>query len=89
MSSRPGPKMKNPTHEQVLQFLRNHSRPFVTTREVTEEFPSVSRRTLNGRLNELHDRGDIGKRKIGARSVVWYLPVQSVESASRPASESQ
>lgn len=89
MSSRPGPKMKEPTHDQVYQFVREHSRPFVTSREVAEEFPSVARRTINGRLNELHDRGRIAKREIGANSVVWYLQREPLESAARPASDSQ
>ena len=88
MSSRPGPKMVDPSHEKVLQFVREHRRPFVTSREVAERFDSVSRRTINNRLNTLHDREQLGKRKIGARSIVWY-PQSTVDSASRPASESQ
>lgn len=88
MSSRPGPKMVEPSHDKVLQFVRSHSRPFVTSREVAERFDSVSRRTINNRLNALHDRGELGKREIGARSVVWYCQ-SAVDSASRPASESQ
>lgn len=80
--------MVNPTYDQVIQFVRKHDRPFVTSREVAERFDSVSRRTINNRLNTLHERGQLGKRKIGARSVVWY-PQTAVDSASRPASESQ
>jgi len=88
MSSRRGPKMADPGHDQVLQFVREHSRPFVTSREVAERFDTVSRRTINNRLNTLHGQGELGKRKIGARSVVWYLQ-SAADSASLPASESQ
>ncbi|WP_147435666.1 hypothetical protein [Halobellus sp. Atlit-38R] len=76
MSTKPGPKMKNPTHEQVLDFVREHSRPFVTTSDVLEKFSTVSRRTINKRLNDLHDRGELQKREIGAQSVVWYTESQ-------------
>jgi hypothetical protein len=81
--------MMDPTHEQVVQFVRGHSRPFVTTAEVTDEFDTVSRRTINGRLNDLHDRGEIGKRKIGRGSVVWFLQESAEKSASSPSSDSQ
>jgi len=77
MSTRRGPKMKSPTHDQVLQFVRQQNCPFVTTAEVAERFNSVTRRTINQRLNDLHDEDRIEKREIGARSVVWYLPSQS------------
>ena len=80
--------MVDPDHDQVLQFVREHSRPFVTSREVAECFDNVSRRTINNRLNTLHERGELGKRKIGARSVVWYLQTVA-DSASLPASDSQ
>ena len=80
--------MVEPSHDQVFQFVREHRRPFVTSREVAERFSSVSRRTINNRLNTLHERGQLGKRKIGARSVVWYIQTV-VDSVSRPVSESQ
>jgi len=64
--------MSDPDYEQVLQFVREHSRPFVKSVEVSEEFPEVSRRTINERLNTLHDRDKIQKRKIGANGAVWY-----------------
>jgi len=73
MSTKRGPKMQNPTHEQVLQFVRENSTPFVTTADVEEQFPEVARRTLNNRLNDLHSRGEIEKRMIGCNTAVWYV----------------
>lgn len=94
MSSKPGRKMSDPTHSQVKQFVCQHSRPFVTSKEVAEEFGSVSRRTLNNRLNALVDRGELEKRRVGAQSVVWYCTEAAVQNspseiAARPASDSQ
>lgn len=72
MSPKPGPKMSKPSHNQVLQFVREQSCPFVTTKEVSKEFDSVGRRTINKRLNKLADEEKIEKRKIGPQAVVWY-----------------
>jgi len=69
--------MREPSHDQVLQFVRRQDCPFVTTAEVADEFSTVTRRTINKRLNDLHEDGELMKREIGARSVVWYLGDQS------------
>jgi Fe2+ or Zn2+ uptake regulation protein len=83
--------MGDPTHEDVLQFVRENSKPFVKSVEVSERFDSVSRRTVNKRLNQLRERGALEKTEIGANGVVWWLPSQASEAAkrSRPASDSQ
>lgn len=74
VSTKRGPKMGEPAHYQVRQFVYEHNQPFVTTNDVAEAFDSVSRRTINKRLNDLHERGEIRKRHIGPNSVVWYPP---------------
>jgi len=66
--------MSEPSHEQVLQFVRAHRKPFVTTADTSEQFPEVTRRTVYKRLKDLHDQGQLQKRQIGARAVVWYEP---------------
>lgn len=83
--------MSDPTYDDVIQFVRRHSRPFVKSIEVHEQFNDVSRRTINKRLNDLCDAGELEKSKIGANGIVWWLPDQASASASRsrPASESQ
>jgi DeoR/GlpR family transcriptional regulator of sugar metabolism len=82
--------MSEPSHDQVLQFVRRQDCPFVTTREVAERFDTVTRRTINKRLNDLHDDTELQKREIGARSIVWYLPDQpESDSTAFPSSDSQ
>ena len=82
--------MQGPTHDQVLKFVQEKSRPFVKTAEVAEQFNSVSRRTIFNRLEDLADRGDVVKHSVTDSVAVWYEPDQ-VESAraSSPASDSQ
>jgi hypothetical protein len=83
--------MGEPTYEEVLQFVHQHSRPFVETSEVAEEFDTVSRRTIFDRLQYLHDNWSLEKRNIGGNSVVWWDPHhrEASASASLPSSESQ
>lgn len=82
MSSRRGPKMSEPTHDQVLSFVRENSKPFVDTGEVADEFSTVGRRTIWNRLDDLQGRGDLEKYEAGGNTVIWYLPVNYVEEAS-------
>jgi predicted HTH transcriptional regulator len=83
--------MSDPSHQAVLEFVRGNPKPFVTTSDTAEEFDSVSKRTLNQRLNDLKDRGELKKYEIGANGVVWYLPVSQVEESRRckPSSDNQ
>jgi len=91
MSTKRGPPMSEPSHEDVLEFVRENPKPFVKSVEVSEAFDDVSRRTVNKRLNQLCGRDALEKTEIGANGVVWWLPSQASDSASRsrPASESQ
>lgn len=74
MSAKPGPKMSEPGHDDVLQFVREHPDPFVTTTDVSEEFGSVTRRTINNRLNDLFEKDELAKKHIGRNAVVWFIP---------------
>lgn len=49
--------------------------PVVTTAEVTAAV-DLSRRAVQNRLRDLHDRGDIAAKTVGARGRVWWLPDQ-------------
>jgi hypothetical protein len=90
MSSRRGPKMKEPTHEQVYQFLQQHPKPFAKTSRVAEEYPGPSERTIRERLRDLRDDGRIRATRVGD-ALVWWLEDYSPEDASsaRPASDNQ
>lgn len=95
MGAKPGRKMSEPTHEEVMEFVRRHKKPFVKTPDVAEAFDGPDGpcdRTLRNRLNDLVDRGELEKTWVGAGAVVWWEePQNSSDSASRslPASESQ
>ena len=90
MSIQPGPKMTDPTPNEVLQFVQQKDRPFVKTKEVAEQFDQIERRTVFNRLEKLVDQGDLVKHKVTTNVAVWYTPDQ-ISSPSRcsPSSESQ
>lgn len=44
-----------------------------TTKEVAEELDIV-RRTAYNKLQELHEQGELKKKDVGARGVVWWNP---------------
>jgi hypothetical protein len=75
MSSPRGPEMSEPKPETIKQFVYQNDTvqsPCVTTSDVSEQFNQVSRRTISKRLDTVHERGEVGRRKVGANTVVWY-----------------
>lgn len=96
MSSKPGPDMKEPTHQQVLQFVRQNSKPFVTTSDVSDRFSGVSSKTVRERLKTLEEQSELNMRRVGANSKVWFIPPDQesssdtdAESRSFPRSDNQ
>ena len=45
----------------------------LTAKEVAEEL-GVVRRTAYNKLSDLEERGDLRKKKVGSRAVVWWRP---------------
>ena len=45
----------------------------LTAKEVAEEL-DVVRRTAYNKLSDLEERGDLRKKKVGSRAVVWWRP---------------
>lgn len=64
--------MSEPSHKDVLQFVRQNSCPFVTSNDVAEQFNDVHDRTIRERLNDLVGQGELQMRKVGASAKVWY-----------------
>jgi len=59
------------TPEDALAvFTDNEPR---TAKEVAEEL-GVVRRTAYNKLSDLEERGDLRKKKVGSRAVVWWQP---------------
>jgi len=87
--------MKSPTPRQVLQFVGQNRKPFVTTADVSGEFPEVSSKTIRDRLNSLVEKEMLNVRQVGANSKVWYIKsgrysdIEASESLCFPESESQ
>lgn len=76
MAGKYGPHIEEPRHETVeeyiKQFTHENSQPFVTTRDVSEQFTQVTQRTIFSRLDDLAEDGRLEKRHIGANSTVWW-----------------
>ena len=72
-SSRPrgegGEYVEEFTPEDALAVFTD-SEP-LTAKEVAEEL-GVVRRTAHNKLSDLEERGDLRKKKVGSRAVVWW-----------------
>jgi predicted transcriptional regulator len=60
------------TDEQIIKHVQNEEKPIATTPEVAEELP-IGVDAVRHRLNELDQRGEVRRSKVG-RSVVWWVP---------------
>lgn len=67
------PRPTQVTDTDVIELFRNHPDPVLTAGDVAEEF-ELSRQGANKRLKQLHQKGKLERRKVGARAVVWWLP---------------
>jgi len=65
------------TTDRVLAFLRRAGEP-VTAREVGDEFGVTNRAALN-KLDQLHDQGDIERKEVGARAIVWWVETATTD----------
>lgn len=57
--------------DDVVAVLREADEP-VTGTELGKRL-DISNRTALDKLNELHDRGIVERKEVGARAVVWWL----------------
>jgi len=89
MSVTPGPNMSNPSQEEVLRFVRQKDRPFVETKEVSDRFDHLARRTIFKRLNQLAEEGRLIKHMVTDSCAVWYMPDQLSRSRRKPSSDNQ
>lgn len=70
--SKTGEYVETVTPERVLDAMATHPDPTVTAREVGEAM-GYSADAARKKLNQLHERGDVERKKVGGRSVVWWL----------------
>lgn len=61
------------TDDELLNVFRDADDPTLTSGEVTEQV-SIKHSGVNRRLGNLVDEGKLRKKKVGGRSVVYWLP---------------
>ena len=59
------------TPDDALAVFKGHEP--MTAKEVADEL-GVVRRTAYNKLSKLEEEGEIRKKKVGGRSVVWWKP---------------
>lgn len=59
--------------DDVLEVMRQSDEPFITVGEITKQV-DVTKKTVHDRLQELVDEGEVHRKKVGARAVIWWLP---------------
>lgn len=61
------------TDHEIVDAIREVDAPFITSRELAEQF-GMTRQWAHNRLQQLHDAGEIERKKSGERAVIWWLP---------------
>lgn len=69
MSVQPGEAMRDPELQEV--FIKADD-PVLTAVEVAEQL-GITQQAAHARLTRAHDRGEVKRKKTGARAVVWWL----------------
>lgn len=64
-------------NEDVIEFLREHERPFATAPEIAEEM-GVNNSAIHKRLDEMEERNQVESLKVGASAKVFWLPERDV-----------
>ena len=59
--------------EDVLSVFEQAEVPVLTANEVAGEL-ECSRPSAYNKLEDLTERGELHKKKVGSRAVVWWLP---------------
>lgn len=57
--------------EDILAAIDHAPGPVATAAELADVLP-IGRRAIRERLLDLTDRGDVARKTVGARSVVWW-----------------
>ena len=70
--ARTGEYVETVTPDRVLDAVATHPDPTVTAREVGEAV-GCSTSAARKKLTALHEHGDVERKKVGGRSVVWWL----------------
>lgn len=64
------------SNEDVIAVLEEAETPVLSTTLVSEELP-VTRQAVYYRLQGLCENGRVGRMKVGARAIVWWVADES------------
>jgi predicted nucleotidyltransferase len=67
-----GEYVETVTAEKVLSVLESIATPVATATEVGEKIGCTGQ-AARKKLDQLHDTGDVERKTVGARAVVWWL----------------
>jgi len=65
--------------EELAQVFRQTDDPVLTAVEVADLL-GISQQAAHSRLTRANERGELKRKKTGARSVVWWLPGETYDS---------
>lgn len=65
--------------KSLLSVFESHADPVLTAVEVSDEL-GVSQQAAHRKLSKAHDRGELKRKKAGARAVVWWPAGQDFSS---------
>jgi len=60
-------------NEEVIQIMEEAEEPFLRLGEIADEL-DVSKSAVLPRLEELEEEGEVYRKQVGARAVIWWLP---------------
>jgi len=66
--------------EDLKKVFREADDPVLSAVEVAEEL-DVTQQAAHKRLSNAHDYGNIKRKTVGARAVVWWLPGHDEDSS--------
>ena len=66
---------------ELLDVFEETNEPVLTAVEVGEEL-GITQQAAHSRLSRAHNRGEVKRKKVGSRAVVWWTPGQFPPSKS-------
>lgn len=58
--------------EEIISVFQESEDPVLTATEIADKL-DMTRQGVKYRLDQLEDRGRVGRKKVGSRAVAWWL----------------
>jgi len=72
MTENTGGRPTKVSTEEVIEAFKQVDEPMTTAPELADIL-GVSSQTVTRRLNVLKEDSEVGKKKVGARTIVWWV----------------